>query len=65
MSSWAAAPVHWDRLGVEQQPSGGAKETLTLLAHWACEAGRQTPSVSRDTVLLSLIVSLEFDFRDR
>ena len=42
MSSWAAAPVHWDRLGVKQQSSGGAKpKNLTLLAHGAREAGRQ------------------------
>ena len=29
VSSWVAAPVHWDRLGVKQQSSGGAKPKIS------------------------------------
>ena len=35
MSCWAAAPVHGDRLGVKQQPSGGAKPK----SHTTCPRG--------------------------
>ena len=43
MSSWAAAPVHWDRLGVKQQSSGESHTTCPRgVRSWQADVVRQS-----------------------
>ena len=43
VSSWDAAPVHWDRLGVKLQSSGGAKPKISRgVRSWQADVVRQS-----------------------